>query len=114
MDVPTSGGRRVTIATASIIAVTSGPPKARNQLRPAKPQRARPATGEGDKRQRHGRRGRHKDFRRPQPAVPIEGAPPVAADGAPAREPREDRKDRPRERFEGKGRSGDQQQRQVP
>ncbi|MFZ0813326.1 MAG: helicase, partial [Bradyrhizobium sp.] len=66
------------------------------------------ATGEGDKRQRHGRRGRHQDFRRPQPAVPIEGAPPVAADGAPAREPREDRKDRPRERFEGKGRSGDQ------
>ena len=66
------------------------------------------ATGEGDKRQRHGRRGRHKDFRRPQPAVPNEGAPPVAADGAPAREPREDRKDRPRDRFEGKGRSADQ------
>jgi ATP-dependent RNA helicase SUPV3L1/SUV3 len=66
--------------------------------------------GEGAKRERHrhGRRDRHRDFRTPRPDQPAEGAVAASADGAPAREPREDRKDRPRDRFEGKGRSGDQ------
>jgi ATP-dependent RNA helicase SUPV3L1/SUV3 len=66
-----------------------------------------PGEGAGRERHRHGRRGRHKDFRRPQPAAPGDGAPPVAADGAPAREARKDKNDQPRERFEGKGRKED-------
>ncbi|MGA2057124.1 MAG: helicase-related protein [Bradyrhizobium sp.] len=61
--------------------------------------------GDGAKRERHRRRDRHKDFRRPQPAAASEGAPPVVADGAPAPERREERNGRPRERFEGKGRN---------
>jgi ATP-dependent RNA helicase SUPV3L1/SUV3 len=70
--------------------------------------------GDGAKRERHrhGRRDRHKDFRRPQPAAPGEAAPSVVADGAPAPAVREERRednrnDRPRERFEGKGRKDD-------
>jgi ATP-dependent RNA helicase SUPV3L1/SUV3 len=66
--------------------------------------------GEDAKRERHrhGRRGRHKDFRRPQPATPSEGAQPVAAEGAPVepqRERREEKQGRPRDRFEGKERN---------
>ncbi|WP_298259565.1 helicase-related protein [Bradyrhizobium sp.] len=64
--------------------------------------------GEGAKRERHRRRDRHRDFRKPRPDRPADGAVAASADGAPAREPREDRTDRPRDRFEGKGRSGDQ------
>jgi ATP-dependent RNA helicase SUPV3L1/SUV3 len=78
--------------------------------------------GEGAKRERHrqGRRDRHKDFRRPQPqpAVAGEGAPAVvAADGAtaaPAPEARENRNDRPRERFEGKGRKDERNNKGKP
>jgi ATP-dependent RNA helicase SUPV3L1/SUV3 len=66
-------------------------------------------TGEaGDKRERHrhGRRDRNKDlqdFRRPREGAPAEAAAPVTADGA----PRRDDGNRPRERFEGKGKDRD-------
>jgi ATP-dependent RNA helicase SUPV3L1/SUV3 len=61
--------------------------------------------GEGAKRERHrrGRRERNNDFRKPRTDAPAEAAT-VAADGAPVREPREDKGRPPRERFEGKGR----------
>jgi ATP-dependent RNA helicase SUPV3L1/SUV3 len=61
--------------------------------------------GEGAKRERHrrGRRERNNDFRKPRTDAPVEAAT-VAADGAPVREPREDKGRPPRERFEGKGR----------
>jgi ATP-dependent RNA helicase SUPV3L1/SUV3 len=72
--------------------------------------------GEGAKREqhRHRRRERHKDFRRPQPAVAGEAAPAVVADGAPAPESRENRHDRPRERFEGKGRKDERNNKGKP
>ncbi len=65
-------------------------------------------------RHRRGRRDRHNEFRKlradaPAPnAAPAAGATPAAGDAAPAaREPREDRAQQPRERFQGKGREGD-------
>jgi len=57
---------------------------------------------------RHGRRDRNRDFRKPRPDAPAEVAAAPAADGAPAREPREDRGRPSRERFEGKPRTEDQ------
>jgi len=63
-----------------------------------------PADGAKRERHRRGRRDRHHEFRKPQPTAPADGAVAVAADAAPAREPREDKAGRPRERFEGKGR----------
>jgi ATP-dependent RNA helicase SUPV3L1/SUV3 len=69
--------------------------------------------GEGDKRERHrqGRRDRNKDLKdfrnKPREGAPVQAnasaAAPAAADGAPRRD---DNKDRPRERFEGKGSEG--------
>jgi ATP-dependent RNA helicase SUPV3L1/SUV3 len=61
--------------------------------------------GEGAKRERHrhGRRERNNDFRKPRTDAPAEAAT-APADGAPVREPREDKGRPPRERFEGKGR----------
>jgi ATP-dependent RNA helicase SUPV3L1/SUV3 len=68
--------------------------------------------GEGAKRERH-RRGRRNDFRKPREGAPAEATAAPAAEGAPATEARQEtrqetRQDRPpRERFEGKGRDGD-------
>jgi ATP-dependent RNA helicase SUPV3L1/SUV3 len=67
--------------------------------------------GEAPKHERHrrGRRDRNNEFRKPRSdAPPADGAPAVAvaADGAPASPPREDRRP-PRERFAGKGKEGD-------
>jgi ATP-dependent RNA helicase SUPV3L1/SUV3 len=67
--------------------------------------------GAGDKRERHrqGRRDRNKDlkdFRKPREGAPAEAAAPAAtaaAEGAPRREDG----NRPRERFEGKGKDRD-------
>jgi ATP-dependent RNA helicase SUPV3L1/SUV3 len=83
----------------------------RHQARPA--EGAAPAAaageageaGEGAKRERHrrGRRERNNDFRKPRTDAPVEAAT-AAVDGAPVREPREDKGRPPRERFEGKGR----------
>jgi ATP-dependent RNA helicase SUPV3L1/SUV3 len=74
--------------------------------------------GEAAKGERHrrGRRDRNQDFRKPRTdAPPAEGGAAVAADGAPASPPREDRGARPpRERFEGKGRDGDKSQGRPP
>jgi ATP-dependent RNA helicase SUPV3L1/SUV3 len=60
---------------------------------------------EGTGRHRHGRRDRHREFRKNRPDQPADGA--VAADAAPAREGREDRREngRPRDRVEGKERT---------
>ncbi len=66
-----------------------------------------PADGAKRERHRHGRRDRHHDFRKLHPSAPAEGAVAAAADGAPVREPREDKGRPPRERFEGKGRDED-------
>jgi len=69
--------------------------------------------GEAPKHERHrrGGRNRNQEFRKPRPDAPVEGAPvAVAADGAPASEPREDKGRPPRERFEGKGRDRDRDQ----
>jgi ATP-dependent RNA helicase SUPV3L1/SUV3 len=88
----------------------------RHQGHPALQDGAQPAvaalgeSGEGAKpeRQRHGRRDRNRDFRKPREGAPVEATASPAADGAPAREPREDKGARPpRERFEGKGRDRD-------
>jgi len=64
--------------------------------------------GEGAKRERH-RRGRRNDFRKPREGAPAEATAAPAAEGTPATEARQEtRQDRPpRERFEGKGRDGD-------
>jgi ATP-dependent RNA helicase SUPV3L1/SUV3 len=64
--------------------------------------------GEGAKRERHGRgrRDRNQDFRKPRSDAPAEIAK-AAPDGAPVREPRDDKGRPPRERFAGKGREGD-------
>jgi ATP-dependent RNA helicase SUPV3L1/SUV3 len=61
--------------------------------------------GDVAKRERHrrGRRDRGNEFRKPRTDAPAEAATAVT-DGAPAREPREDKGRPPRERFEGKGR----------
>jgi ATP-dependent RNA helicase SUPV3L1/SUV3 len=63
--------------------------------------------GEGAKRERHRhrRRDRHHDFRKPQADQPAEATNAASADAAPARDMREEKSGRPRERFEGKGRS---------
>ena len=66
-----------------------------------------PGDGAKRERHRHGRRDRHQDFRKPRPAAPADGATAAAPEGAPAREPREDKGRPSRERFEGKGRSED-------
>jgi len=74
-------------------------------LESAAPAGAAGEAGEGAKRERHrhGRRERNNDFRKPRTDAPAEAAT-AAADGAPVREPREDKGRPPRERFEGKGR----------
>jgi ATP-dependent RNA helicase SUPV3L1/SUV3 len=61
------------------------------------------APGEGEKREqhRHARRDRYKDFRKPRDGAPVEAA---SADGAAVRE---ERGERPRPPFEGKGRDSD-------
>jgi len=62
--------------------------------------------GEKRERHRHGRRDRNKDlqdFRRPREGAPAVAAAPATADGAPRREDN----NRPRERFEGKGKDRD-------
>jgi ATP-dependent RNA helicase SUPV3L1/SUV3 len=71
----------------------------------APPAAATDEAGEGAKRERHrrGRRDRNTDFRKPRPDAPGEAAT-ASADGAPAREPREDKAHPPRERFQGKER----------
>ena len=58
-------------------------------------------------RHRRGRRDRNPDFRKPRTDAPVEGAAPVAAEGVPASETRDDKGRPPRERFEGKGRDRD-------
>jgi ATP-dependent RNA helicase SUPV3L1/SUV3 len=73
--------------------------------------------GEAAKGERHRRGRRAPDFRKPRTdAPPAEGTTPaVAADGAPASPPREDRGGRPpRERFQGKGRDNDRPQQGKP
>jgi len=62
---------------------------------------------DGTRRERHGRgrRDRHNDFRKPRTDAPVEAV--AAADGAPVREPREDKGRPPRERFQGKDRNQD-------
>ncbi|MDP1869418.1 MAG: helicase, partial [Bradyrhizobium sp.] len=89
----------------------------RHQDRPAQGADAAAAVpgeaGDAAKGERHRRGRRTPDFRRPRTdAPPADGATPVvAADGAPASPPREDRGGRPpRERFQGKGRDNDRPQ----
>jgi ATP-dependent RNA helicase SUPV3L1/SUV3 len=83
----------------------------RPQVRPqegAQPVAAEGETGEGAKRERHGRgrRERNKDFRKPRSDAPAEVAgAAIAADAAPA-VPREEKGRPPRERFQGKPRDG--------
>jgi ATP-dependent RNA helicase SUPV3L1/SUV3 len=74
----------------------------------AQPAAAANEAGEGAKRERHGRgrRDRNQDFRKPRSDAPAEAAK-AAPDGAPVREPRDDKGRPPRERFAGKGREGD-------
>jgi len=61
--------------------------------------------GEGAKGERHrrGRRDRNNEFRKPRSDAPAEAVA-APADGAPIREPRENKGRPSRERFEGKGR----------
>jgi ATP-dependent RNA helicase SUPV3L1/SUV3 len=86
-------------------------PQVRPEVRPqegTQPVAAEGETGEGAKRERHGRgrRQRNKEFAKPRSDAPAEAASPVvAAEGAPA-VPREDKGRPPRERFQGKGRDG--------
>ena len=63
---------------------------------------------DGAKRERHGRgrRDRGNDFRKPRGDAPVE-ATAAPAEGAPVREPRDDKGRPPRERFAGKGREAD-------
>jgi ATP-dependent RNA helicase SUPV3L1/SUV3 len=72
----------------------------------AQPVAAAGEAADGAKRERHGRgrRDRNNDFRKPRADAPVEaGAAP--AEGAPAREVRDDKAGRPpRERFQGKDR----------
>jgi ATP-dependent RNA helicase SUPV3L1/SUV3 len=68
------------------------------------------AAADGAKIERHGRgrRERNKDFRKPRTDAPVEAnaAAAAPAEGAPVREPRDDKAGGrpPRERFQGKGR----------
>jgi ATP-dependent RNA helicase SUPV3L1/SUV3 len=66
---------------------------------------------DGVKRERHGRgrRDRNTDFRKPRTDAPAEAAT-ATAEGAPVREPREDKGRPSRERFEGKGRDQNRDQ----
>ncbi|MFB9266691.1 helicase-related protein [Bradyrhizobium erythrophlei] len=61
--------------------------------------------GEGEKREQHRRPRRHQDFRKPREGAPAEATAP--ADGAQARDSRDDRG----QRFEGKGRDRDNERR---
>ena len=63
---------------------------------------------DGAKRERHGRgrRDRGNDFRKPRGDAPVETAA-APAEGAPVREPRDDKGRPSRERFAGKGREAD-------
>jgi ATP-dependent RNA helicase SUPV3L1/SUV3 len=67
--------------------------------------------GEAAKGERHrrGRRDRNHEFRKPRTDAPAEAAA-APAEGAPIREPREDKGRPPRERFEGKGRDQNRDQ----
>jgi ATP-dependent RNA helicase SUPV3L1/SUV3 len=69
----------------------------------AAPAAAAGEAGEAAKHERHrrGRRDRNPEFRKPPSDAPADGAT-AAADGAPAREAREDRGRPPRERFQGR------------
>jgi ATP-dependent RNA helicase SUPV3L1/SUV3 len=58
--------------------------------------------GEGAKRERHRYGRRNHEFRKPRTDAPAEGTVVAAADGVPAREPREDKGRPSRERFEGR------------
>jgi ATP-dependent RNA helicase SUPV3L1/SUV3 len=85
----------------------------RNQDRPAVAAQPAVAAGEADegvKRERHGRgrRERHGgDFhQRPRTDAPAAAAAPAAPERAPVREPRDDRGQPPRERFQDKDRKG--------
>jgi ATP-dependent RNA helicase SUPV3L1/SUV3 len=72
----------------------------------AAPAAAAGEAGEAAKHERH-RRGRrnNNEFRKPRTDAPAEGVTAAApAEGAPVREPREDKGRPPHERFEGKGR----------
>jgi ATP-dependent RNA helicase SUPV3L1/SUV3 len=89
----------------------------RHQDRPKEgevPVAAAGEAGEAAKGERHrrGRRDRNNEFRKPRTDAPLEAAA-AATDGAPVREPREDKGRPPRERFRGrdkdKGRDADQQ-----
>ena len=68
--------------------------------------------GEAVKHERHrrGRRDRKDEFRKPGTDAPLDAAAP-AADGAPVREPREDNKGRPPERFRARDKDKDADQR---
>ncbi|HEY3029796.1 MAG TPA: helicase, partial [Bradyrhizobium sp.] len=69
-------------------------------------------TGEPARHERHrrGRRDRHHEFRKPGTEAPLESAAP-AADGEPVAEPREDKGRPPRERFRGRDKDKDADQR---
>jgi ATP-dependent RNA helicase SUPV3L1/SUV3 len=64
--------------------------------------------GEAAKGERHrrGRRDRNRDFNKPRSDAPVEAAAP-AVDNPPAREPREDKAQQPRERFQGRDKDRD-------
>ncbi|NEV01431.1 helicase-related protein [Bradyrhizobium uaiense] len=84
--------------------------RGRHQGKPAEGAQAAEGGGEGDnKREQHRRPRRHQDFRAPRPGVPADPSA-APADGAQARDNREDRGQR-RERFEGKGRDRDNERR---
>ncbi|PAY10117.1 helicase [Bradyrhizobium sp. UFLA03-84] len=86
--------------------------RGRHQGKPAEGAQAAEGGGEGEKREHHRRPRRHQDFRTPRPGAPADATAAAAApaDGAPARDNREDRGQR-RERFEGKGRDRDNNER---
>lgn len=79
----------------------------RHHGRPADGAQAAGAEGEGAQ-QRHRRGGRRNDFRKPRDGAPAPAAAAPSAEGTPAAEAPDARRDRPpRERFEGKGRDRD-------
>jgi ATP-dependent RNA helicase SUPV3L1/SUV3 len=79
-----------------------GPSEATTQAATGEAAPGQVKDGEKRERHRHGRRDRHRDARKTRPDQAAEGA--TASQDAPAREQREDRGGRPRDRFEGKGR----------